>query len=28
MPLLTFDARLQRAARSTADVRLIRGSDT
>ena len=25
MPLLTFDARLQRAARSTAEVRLIRG---
>ena len=27
MPLLTFYARLQRAARSTADVRLIRGGD-
>ena len=28
MPLLTFDARLQRAARSTADVRLIMGGDS
>ena len=27
MPLLTFDARLQRATRSTADVRLISGGD-
>lgn len=27
MPLLTFDARLQRAARGTADVRLIKGLD-
>jgi predicted nucleic acid-binding protein len=27
MPLLTFDARLQRAAPSTADVRLIKGGD-